>query len=306
MTRHGHNTKVTKLPRRRRRGVDLSLTAARAALVGCALAAGQAAAADYPVPSIPLVNAPLPTIPLLNTPSSEGFIVTLGAQLQGSPGYVGSSKFSPGGSPIFAIRRVDEPEQFSAPDDNLQISLFGNRQYSVGFVGNVDFGRYRDGDKQLRGLNKVDWAPEAGAYGEYWPLVDRLRLRAEVRYGFGTDGFISELGGDWIQRYGAFTLSFGPRIYIGDSNYMMSYFGVTPQAARLNGDVRPYKIGGGLQAAGIQAALRYKFSPRWDVGVFGQYNRLGEEAARSPVTRKFGSADQIVFGVNFRYSFRVN
>lgn len=243
---------------------------------------------------------------MLNAPPGDGWIVSLGAQLQGSPGYVGSSKFSPGGSPIFAIRRPDEPETFSAPDDNLEITLFGNRQYAAGFVGNVDFGRYRDGDRQLTGLNKVRWAPEAGAFGEYWPIIDRLRLRGEVRYGFGTDGFISELGADWIQRYRAFTLSFGPRAYIGDNNYMMSYFGVTPQEARMNGDVRPYKIGGGLQAVGIQASLRYKFNKTWDAGVFGQYNRLGDEAANSPVTRKFGSADQIIFGINFKYSFRVN
>src|SRR6478735_335250 len=160
--------------------------------------------------------------------SSSGWIVTVKGNLRVGPSYPGSDEYSFIGYPSLSFRRAGTVERFSAPDDGLSFSFLDESVFRIGVVGRFVGGRYLQDNPELFGLEKVDWAIEPGVFVEYWPL-DFLRARAEIRRGFGGhEGFVADFGLDAVQRFGAFTVSIGPRLALGDSEFTRTYFGVTP------------------------------------------------------------------------------
>jgi outer membrane protein len=240
---------------------------------------------------------------LVSPEPASGWIITLGAQLQAQPKFIGSDAFSPGGAPILSIRRVGESDPFAAPDDNLDYTIFGNERFRIGPVAAIDDGRYLADDRRLAGLGKVPWGVEAGVFGEFWPIVGRLRTRVEVRYGFGYQDVVADFGADWVERIGRFTLSGGPRATLADSTYMRRYFGVTPSQAAASGQLTPFTPGGGVRSVGIEAVAAYQLTDAWKTFVFGRYDRLVGDAAKSPIIAKFEARDLFTVGLGFTYSF---
>src|SRR5437763_958242 len=59
----------------------------------------------------------------------DQWIVTVGSQFQVGPMFPGSRKFGVGAEPLFSVRRDGSPEVFTAPDDSLDFTLLGNRQF---------------------------------------------------------------------------------------------------------------------------------------------------------------------------------
>jgi outer membrane protein len=232
-----------------------------------------------------------------------GWIVTVKGNLKAGPSYPGSDDFSIFGFPSLSFRRAGTPQRFSAPDDGLSFSFLEESALRIGVVGRFQGGRYLEDDRRLFGLDKVDWAIEPGIFIEYWP-VEFLRARAEVRRGFhGHEGFVADFGLDLVQRFGAFTFSTGPRVALGDSEFMETYFGVTPLEAALNGQVTPYKPSGGFTSVGVTSALSYDWSEQWSSTAFVSYKRLVGDAADSPIVKRFGSENQVGLGLTVSYSF---
>lgn len=262
------------------------------ALVTC-LAAGPAMAQAQT--AAPIADF-LPGVP-------AGWIVTLKGNLRVGPSYPGSEDFSFIAYPSLSFRRAGTPERFSAPDDGLSFSFLEDSFLRFGVVGRFQGGRYLDDDRRLIGLEKVDWTVEPGVFVEYWPL-EFLRARAEIRRGFhGHEGFVADLGLDLVQTYGAFTFSAGPRLALGDDEFMETYFGVTPVEAALNGQVTPYRPSGGLVSVGAVAGVTYDWSQEWSSTAFLSYKHLVSEAADSPIVKRFGSEHQLGFGLTLSYSF---
>lgn len=106
-----------------------------------------------------------------------------------------------------------------------------------------------------------------------------------------------------MQRYGAFTFSIGPRLAFGDSDFTREYFGISPIEAAINTRVPAFTPDGGITSVGGLASIRYKWSEQWATTVYGGYNRLVEDAGRSPIARVLGSRDQYVIGAQLSYSF---
>lgn len=232
-----------------------------------------------------------------------GWVATVKGNLQVGPSYPGADKFSVFGYPSISFRRAGTPERFGAPDDGFSFSVLEDSAFRVGVVGRFQGGRYLKDDHRLFGLRKVNWAVEPGVFVEYWP-VNFLRARAELRYGInGYNGFVADLGLDWVQRVGAFTLSLGPRLALGDSEFMRTYFGVTPFEAALNGFVTPFKPSGGVTSAGATAGVTYDWSPQWSTTAFVTYKRLVGDAADSPIVKRLGSENQVTVGMMASYSF---
>jgi outer membrane scaffolding protein for murein synthesis (MipA/OmpV family) len=170
-------------------------------------------------------------------------------------------------------------------------------------VGRFQGGRYLEDDRRLFGLDKINWAVEPGVFVEFWP-VEFLRARAEVRRGFnGHDGFVADFGLDYVQRFGAFTASVGPRLSLGDNNFTRTYFGVSPFEAALNGQVTAYRPSGGITSVGALAGLSYDWSKAWSTTAYVSYKRLVGDAADSPIVKRFGSENQIGLGLTVSYSF---
>ncbi|MBF9233178.1 MipA/OmpV family protein [Microvirga alba] len=234
---------------------------------------------------------------------ASGWIATVKGNLGVGSSYPGSDDFSAIGYPSISFRRAGAPQRFSAPDDGLSFSVLEDSAFRFGVVGRFQGGRYLKNDRRLYGLEKINWAVEPGLFLEYWP-VDFLRARAEIRHGVnGHDGFVADLGIDWVQRLGAFILSLGPRLALGDSEFTQTYFGVTPFEAAVNGLVTPYNPSGGITSVGATAGLSYDWSQQWSTTAFVSYKRLVSDAANSPIVKRFGSENQIGVGLTVSYSF---
>jgi outer membrane scaffolding protein for murein synthesis (MipA/OmpV family) len=247
------------------------------------------------------------TTPALTDPTpAKGWIITIGGSMQYEPDFEGSKwrRFSP--MPSLSWRRVGEAEGFSAPDDGLDFALYDTDRLKVGVVGDYKSGRYSGADRKLFGLRDVPWTIEAGVFAEFWPVLDRFRLRAEVKQGFhGHHGVVADLSADWVERFGSFTFSAGPRFSMGSKSYMTRNFGITPGEAALSGIYRPYRPDSGAKSAGVATALTYDWSENWATTVYARYDRLLDEAAGSPLVRVNGSRDQFTFGTTLSYSFQV-
>lgn len=246
-----------------------------------------------------------PAVPYLASEPASGWIVTLGGSAEFGPSYDGARKAGFSGMPSLSWRRAGEDAGFSAPDDGLDYALYETKRFSFGPVASFRAGRYSGSDRRLFGLRDVPWTIEAGAFAEFWPIEERLRTRVEIRQGFhGHHGVVADLSADWVERFGAFTLSGGPRLSLGSTAFMRRNFGVTPGEALLNGWVSPFKAKGGARSAGVGAALDYQWSPVWTTGVYAKYERLLDSAGDSSIVRVLGQRDQATFGIRASYSFK--
>jgi MipA family protein len=259
----------------------------------CLACGGPAVAADAP--------------PVTSPEPATGWIVTMGANFSAAPRYDGAALYGAYALPSFSIRRADEPAGFSAPDDGFDFTLFGNERFAIGPVANLRGGRYRSSNHDLIGLRDVPWTVEGGVFAEFWPVLDRLRLRLEVRHGFRgrADGFVADLSSDWVQKFGKFILSGGPRASFADSDYMDANFGVLPREAAVNRRVYAYDPGPGLKSVGWETALSYPWSKAWTTTGYLRYDRLVRDAAASPIVHRMGSRDQLTVGTEITYSFAI-
>lgn len=243
---------------------------------------------------------------LIDPTPAKGWIVTLGGSLQLGPKFDGANSAGPSFMPSLSWRRVGEPAGFSAPDDSLDFALYETDRFSIGLAGGLKSGRYSSSNNRLFGLRDVPWTIEAGIFAEYWPILERLRTRAEIRQGFhGHHGVIADLSADWVERFGRFTVSGGPRLSLGTASYMRRNFGITPAESMVNGYLATYRPSGGLKSVGLASALEYTWSEQWSTTLFARYDRLAKEASNSPLVRTIGQRDQFSVGVGANYSFQI-
>jgi outer membrane scaffolding protein for murein synthesis (MipA/OmpV family) len=271
--------------------------------LACALVASAALA---PVPAFAQSQSGTRLQPVTGTPvtDSGGWIVTLRANAIGGPKFPGASDMGFVAYPSGSIRRAGTPASFSVPDDGVSFALYDTGFIRAGVVARYQTGRYTADDRRLAGIRDAKWAIEPGAFVDIWAVPDTLRARFEIRRGFhGHEGVVGNFGLDLVQRMGQWTVSAGPRVYLADSEYMNSYFGVTGQDAAWNPRVKPYKPDGGLKGYGVAGAVTYQFSESWAVTGHARYERLAKQAADSPIVKSFGKRDQISFGATLSYSF---
>ena len=111
--------------------------------------------------------------------SSQGWIVTVKGNLRVGPSYPGSDEYSFIGYPSLSFRRPGTVERYSAPDDGLSFSFLDESVFRIGVVGRFLGGRYLQDNRELYGLEKVDWAIEPGVFVEYWPAGFPARPRRD-------------------------------------------------------------------------------------------------------------------------------
>ena len=227
--------------------------------------------------------------------------VGLGAQLR--PDYPGSDRI--GVAPLWEIstRHGSDLFEFEAPDESFGFALLKEGGFEFGPALGLE-GSRRESEVGAP-VGKVSTTFEAGGFVQYY-LSDSLRLRGELRQGIGGhDGLVSSLGADFISRKGDdWLFSIGPRLLLSDADHQRAYFGVTPQVAAATG-LPAFQPGGGVYGAGAAASLLYNLGGRWGVYGYARYERLLGDAADSPVTRAFGSANQLSGGLALTYTFRV-
>ena len=244
--------------------------------------------------------APLPA------PAPSGWQVTVGLGPQVQTAFPGARALTVWPTGTLDLRRPGEPVPWSSPDDGFGLSLLDYGWIKAGPVGRIVSARgLSGGNGAFYGLPNVGWSLELGIYGELW-YTEHFRARAEVRQAVnGHDGLDANIALDAIQKIGAFTLAIGPRLQLGDTQYMNAYVSVTPYQAVLNGRVRPYQAYGGLSSAGVLGSVKYDFMPTWSATLFGGYNRLVSSAAASPIPHNLGSLNQYTGGVVIAHAFNL-
>jgi outer membrane protein len=226
--------------------------------------------------------------------------VGLGAQLV--PKFPGSDGHSvrPLVDPSFA--RGDEEFDFEAADESFAIPVIQSGGFAFGPSANIEGSRRRE--EVGANINEVGTTVELGGFAELW-LSPAARVRAEVRQGVnGHEGLVSNIGLDYVARDGdAWLFSIGPRVSLSNERYQDAYFRVTPGEATAAG-LPVYDIdGGGVHALGASATVLYQFTPRWGVYGYAKYDRLVNDAGRSPIVRQLGSRDQLSGGLALTFTF---
>ena len=270
-------------------------------------APGLAAAADLPS----VAPLPAPAAPAAYTPAPADWTVTIGVEGRVVPAWPGApeTQFGFSGLPQFNIRRAGTPPGFFGARDSFGFSIVDFGQFRLGPAVRLIWQRKASDYAQLNGLGDVDFTVQAGGFAEFW-LVPWLRLRGEVRQGFGGEtGVTGDVFLDAVVGLGQFRWSGGPRLTLQSADAVSPYFSITAvQAAAANlttgqPPLTAYNAGGGLYSYGAGTQLEYFWSPQWALRGLFEYERLTGDAANSPLVTQRGSPNQFSFGLGASYSF---
>jgi outer membrane protein len=234
---------------------------------------------------------------------SKGLTVTIGAVGSMGPKYEGSDKyiFTPG--PIFNIRPIGAPPRFHAPRESFGVTVFEVGRLGIGPA--VALQRIRSVNTEpavWTEFDKSKVAIELGMFAEYW-FANWMRYRLELRQGVSAhQGFIADQMLDLVQSFGPWQLSAGPRMRIVDDRANSRSFDITPVQSLTSG-IPTYDAGGGIRSVGGGVQALYRFNPQWAVHAFVEYDRLVSDAGNASLVKVRGSADQVLIGSGFQYSF---
>lgn len=247
-------------------------------------------------------------------PPREGWSVTVGGAIVASPSWQGSGDTSVS---LFPDLRAAWGDRFFASiPEGVGYNAVNEDGWKAGPIARPRFGRdEEDGGSPFRisgdsddldGLGDIDTAIEVGGFVEKrFGDGGQWRLRGEVRRGFGGhEGTLADASLTWQTRVGPALFSIGPRLSLASEDYMQTWFGIDAAQSAASG-LAPYEAGGGLLSYGVGAAVIQPLNRQSAVTVFSSFERLGEEAANSPLVRERGDRDQLTVGVGygFRFSF---
>ncbi len=241
------------------------------------------------------------------SPLDSGWVATLKANAGILPDWEGAKSYSFLAYPSVSLVRADALE-WSSPDDGLDFSVYDAHGFSIGPVAAYELGRYRNDDpRRLFGIHDAPWTIEPGVFVEFWAIPNTFRARLEIRHGLGSgNGFVADAAADYLLHFGPTTFALGPRLSLGDQEFMRRQFGVTLTDSLQNGSVTPFKPDGGLKSAGLATSVTYDFSKQWSAVAYGGYDRLVADAGKSPLVKKLGSPDQFHAGLTVNYSFSLS
>jgi outer membrane scaffolding protein for murein synthesis (MipA/OmpV family) len=254
-------------------------------------------------------------------PAPPGLVLTLGGGPLVGPAWQGSRDIALSVFPDIRLNYRDDLF-FSIPD-GLGWNAINQNGWKLGPLVKVRFGRNEvnggspfliaGGSEALLGLGDVGLAGEAGGFAQYSLSQNRLRLRAEVRQGFGghegvvadtlitwSDGIAGPMSG-W--RYGL-----GLRANFADAAFTNVFFGVDPGQAMRSG-LPVFRTQGGLVAAGVNASLTRLLGPRGRSGALTllvSHEQLGNTATESSLIRLRGQRGQTSVGLFYGYRFRLS
>lgn len=239
--------------------------------------------------------------------ANSGVVITLGGSVETAPDYPGARRRGISALPSIDIRRFDEVEELSAPDDGIDYSLLDIAGVEAGPV--IGFRDRRNSSAAgFPGLHNVSFDVDAGVFLQTWIVPDQLRARTEIRQALTNgSGLEIDTGIDWFKRLGDdWVLSLGPRLSVADASYMQSYFGVSPREAALSG-LSAFDPGWGVKSVGLAASISYQISPTWSLELYDRLDDLTGDAARSPITRSgIGSRLQNTAGLSLSHSFSLD
>ncbi len=214
-----------------------------------------------------------------------------------APDYPGSDSYSAVPDLGFTFGAL----KWGRADFGSGIGVIPDNGFALRGAFKVRGSRKASDNAELLGLNNVSTAVELGL-GVTYQQTNWLAF-GEVRQGFGGHhGVTGTLGADLILRPDTqWTITAGPRINLGDSDYASTYFGVTPAEA-VTSTFGAYAADGGVLGAGISVGATYQFNDRWALELQLTYEKLMKSASDSPITA-IGSDDQWTVSVGLSRAF---
>lgn len=234
---------------------------------------------------------------------SGDWYAKIGGEVFVAPAYQGDDEYLFSGKPLISIGKADQGVRFTSRNDNPSISLYDNGGFRTGIVGKLVLPRDKDTSDDLKGLDPVRFGAELGGFAEIYP-TDWMRIRAEVRRGIRShDGIVADVAADaFADVTDTVRVSAGPRISFATEGYMDTYYGVDAQESIKSG-LSKYTADGGVQSAGLGAAINWKATEKVDTSLFAEYSRLLGPAADSSLVQERGDKNQFMIGVSATYRF---
>lgn len=244
--------------------------------------------------------------PAEEQPAPSALQVTIGGGIGYLPKYPGADDYRLRGLPVIG---VSYGRFFAGGDADgggagaaIGVNLLRDGGWRLGVALAPGFGdaRRESDHPTLQGMGDLERATRlvgTGGYSWRW-LSATLRVATDIEgENQGTLLFF-----DVAARYRAtpqLTLSAGPGITWADDDYMMTFFGVTPeQSAR--GVLPAYEARAGLHALRFGVSAAYRVDRSWSLGGRVGVARLAGDAKESPITR---SRDQGLAAAFVAYRF---
>ncbi len=239
-----------------------------------------------------------------------GGFVALGAA--GVPDYEGSNDYE--AAPALISRYTWKSGRYVAfggtPEAGRAIRLEANLMpqsrsatWKIGPLIQYRLGRDGVEDSQVDEMEDIDDAVELGFFvgEERGNMYLGLTFVADVSDEY--EGYLVALEGRYKKPItNRFGLIFGANVSYASSDYMETYFGVSPSDAGKSG-LPTYKPDGVIKDVGLSLAAKYKPGANWGLMGFVKYNLLLSDAEDSPLVDDEGQKHQSIAGVAISYSY---
>jgi outer membrane scaffolding protein for murein synthesis (MipA/OmpV family) len=271
-----------------------------------------AVAMAQPAPGIPQSAQALPR------PRQPNWVLGVGVAPLYTPVWQGSRDM---GLSIFPDLRLNyRDDVFLSVPDGLGWNMVNRDGWKLGPVVKLRFRRQErnggspfllsGGSDALLGMGDVGAAGEAGGFAQKSLAGGKVRLRAEVRQGFGGhDGLLADTTLGWSDGIGGpqsgWRYGLGVRAAFGGRDFTNTYFGVNAVQAAATG-LAETTTGGGLVSAGVNGSLTKLIGPMGRYGaitLFASHDQLGDVVARSSLIRERGQRGQTAIGLSYGARF---
>ena len=215
-------------------------------------------------------------MPVANSPA---LIFKLRAGLGAAPEYFGAKNLKAG--PDFSVSleylRLPSGRSIGSTDPNAQTYGFAPRG-SFRYIAK----RSATGHPELAGLPDVQASVEIGLGLSY--SQRNFEAFADVRYGaIGHHDWVGEIGANTVMHpTEQLTLRAGPRVFLGDSDYASTYFGIATATPTL----AAHMAKGGALSAGIELAATYAIDATWGIDGALRWDKYLGDAKSSPIVRQ--------------------
>ncbi|MEM7619544.1 MAG: MipA/OmpV family protein [Pseudomonadota bacterium] len=236
--------------------------------------------------------------------------IKLGGAAVIKPEYEGSDEYEVTGYPIVGFESMAD-SMFDGRvsvdgADSVKFALIRKHGFEFGPLGGIRFERDDDDSDTLDGIGDVDTAFVLGGYAKYHFLpkyfaqvsyhqdVTDEDTGYEIKFGVGTE---QRLPNGWKME-----------AYVGgvfsDEEYFDTYFGVTAaQSMSSTAGLGVYNPDDGIKSIEVSLGFEIPLNERWELHVKGQYDRLLDEAADSPIVE---DENQFVGVLGLAYYFDWN
>jgi len=246
-------------------------------------------------------------------PSRSDWDVSVGLATITVPSYLGDNKNRSLIAPDLSVSY--KGRFFLSTLGGLGYNLVNQNGWRAGPIAKYHGGRRQDGDQSyfvdddntsdLQGLGDIDGTAELGGFVEFTNSF--LNASLEVRQGTnGHEGAIADVSVQYVgsQLVGGKSVSYGigPRISVGDSDYLSAFFGVN-EAQAIGSGLSTYEVNSGLLSYGLHGSLVVPVTKRVSLIGFGGVDFLADDVADSPLVATRGSDEQGSAGVLLNVSF---